>query len=222
MIKKVCKGLFVLFLVLNLGCESQNETLAPLVPKTIDVNKALKKGVFRVVVDASMVTARVIKNNEVPVMASFNVNSGVLDINEGKDLFNLRVDVSSFNSGLTIRDDNVVKTFFNISETPNKEAVFLVKEIAKEKVKELKKGKEIKEVSVNGVLKYRQKQTEVSALLKAFFNKYGRLVVETVKPFKVKISDLGLSENLKALLAVCNQKSIDDVVEVGVHLESKP
>ncbi|MBF0104079.1 MAG: YceI family protein [Deltaproteobacteria bacterium] len=204
------------------ACQSGREPLPVLVPQQIDVAQALQRGIFKLVIDASMIKVRTIKDSSIPVAASFYFNSGALNLNPGRSFFKTEIDITSFYSGLSVRDDNVLKVFFKTDETPNKAAFFSVAGLGKEKTAGLKTAKKLDELSVDGVLTYNQKEVMVKAILKISFNKYGRLVVETVKPFAVSISDLGLTKNLNELLVVCNHQSVDDVVQVEVHIEFEP
>ena len=52
----------------------------------------------------------------------------------------------------------------------------------------------------------------------ASYGSDGALTIKTSAPFDLKISDLGLADNLRRLSALCMHDSIDDIVKVEVSL----
>lgn len=216
--------LFLLLSFLFFGCQKSKNVIHQ-IQKTqkIDVGKALHSGFFRAIVDSSIIYVRTINDDTMPVKGSLNLKMGRLNINpNAKSLLDLVVDMNSWDSGLILRDDRVMRIFFGTDLDRNRVATFQVKGIDAKKLVDFKKSKKIMGLKVSGDLVFHGVTLPVEAVLNVTFNNMGRLVVTTQKPIPLKISDLKLNGPLKKLMIVCDHKSVDDVVTLTVHLEFEP
>lgn len=206
------------------SCKSTEKAIKILIEsKKIDVQKALETGAFKVIRAASAIKVRTIKNGNMPVLGSLNIKTGRLNINPGaKSLLELVIDMTSWDSGLTVRDDRIVQIFFESTVDRNQVALFKVNSVSAESIAKLKKDKKLDGLSVQGTLSFHGVSIPVDAVLNVSFNQIGRLVVTSAKPIAIKISDLKMNETLKRLIIICNHQSVDDVVTLNVHLEFEP
>lgn len=214
------KYIFLALLLAGFACSSNK---VHEVEKTgnIQVNKALQNGVFQLKKDASWVSVRTLKNGFVPVKGTLNFSKGTLDLNDLKNFLELKVNLLSWDSGLSQRDSRVKSVFFAASES-NSEAVFKVTEVSPEIIDGFRKEKSFQKYSVKGQLTLAGKTTKVRAILNGSFDQKGRLRIKSLNPIELKISELGLSDNLKKLIEICNHRSVENVVELNVDVVFVP
>jgi hypothetical protein len=215
-IKMICVALFIFSMVACSGTE--NHTIEMTKPKTVDIEKALTAGVFTAVKDSSAIYVKTIKDGKVPVKGSLNLSKGSVFLKNTKGpSVVLDLDLTSWNSGLLKRDTRVTQVFFNIDSKPLVQ--FKVESLPQDKIQEFIKTKKLANLVLTGSIHWQGKEVKVPVDLNLSLTKYNRILVETNKPIVVKISDLGLDGVLKRLIDVCGHKSVDDAVELTVHLE---
>lgn len=210
----IALGLFV-----SMSCSSSEQ---PKPVPVVDLRQvAQTEGLFSVAQDASMLTVQVVKDESVPVKGALNFKSGQLNVKSGAPNLVLEVDMKSWDSGLTARDNNVTQVFFNVlkeSNTTTRVEATIPEDILAgfRAAGTLDNFKTTLNITFNGVTK----PTEV--LLSAKPDDKGHIVVQTMKKITLKISDFALGDNLKKLMELCNHKSVSDEIEVGVYLALKP
>ena len=82
----------------------------------------------------------------------------------------------------------------------------------------LRDHKPVVRAPVEGDLKLHGKTVRIAMSLDAGYGAGGELWVRSNTPVEVKVSDFGLTDNLKRLSSICMHDSIDDVVKVDVSL----
>jgi len=221
---KISLLLVALSFLLLPSCKSTSKAIKAITEsKKIDVQKALETGAFKVIRAASAIKVRTIKNGNIPVLGSLNIKTGRLNINPGaKSLLELVIDMTSWDSGLTVRDDRITQIFFESIVDRNRVALFQVNSIPAESIEKLKKDKKLDGLAVQGTLNFHGVTIPVDAILNVSFSQIGRLVVTSAKPIAIKISDLKMNELLKRLIIICNHQSVEDVITLNVHLEFEP
>lgn len=210
----IALGLFA-----TLACSSTEQ---PKATPVVDIRKvAQAEGLFSIAQDASMLTVQVVKDESVPVKGALTFKSGQLNVKSGAPNLVLEVDMKSWDSGLTARDNNVTTVFFNVLNEAN--SVARVEAIVPEDILAgfraagtLDNLKSTINITFNGVTK------STEALLAVKPDEKGQIIVQTVKKITLKISDFALGDNLKKLMELCNHKSVSDEIEVGVYLTFKP
>lgn len=212
------KRLVLIICVILAGC-SQSSVHEVEQSKKIDIKAALVSGKFKVAQNASALFLEVIKDGKIPVKASFNFSSGTLDINSDKNLATLVVDMTSWNSGLTNRDFHVKTVFFQTTQKQNETMTIFINPVSKKAIEDLRINKKVMYVPLKGFISIRDKKIPFVTTVNAGFTDQGRLFVDIFDPITIKISELGLSENLSKLMVICGHKSVDDGVVVKGHFE---
>lgn len=171
---------------------------------------------YKMDVSSSEVRLTTVKDEGVKVKGFLNFKSGELDFTKSPQL-KLTIDMTTWNSGLKLRDDRVQNIFFDVASKVNQTAELIVYKIDQDKhIQKALADKQMYMGSVSAKLKFNGKTINVRPMLKIGFMPNGKLKASTTKPFEVKISELGLDENLKKLMLVCGHKNIEDVVEINV------
>ena len=165
----------------------------------------------------SMIT---VKNGDTEVPGKFEGVTGTLTFSDGavpNDLTgSLTVDVSSWDSGLELRDDRVKATFFGIED--HSSASFRLVGIDGLPEAGIEIGAE-SEGTATGKLTFAGATAEVEAKVMVKRSGETDFHIDTVEPFVVSIETLGLTGPLKDLMKECEHKSIDDSVKVSVRLD---
>lgn len=220
--KRLWVGVFLVFFCL-LACSKDRSGEEAKKVRTLTVEQVLQKGAFQLVVDASLITVGTVKDGSIPVKGSLNLKQGFLNLNaDARSLFEAVIAFTSWDSGLVLRDDRVRRIFFGTDEVKNQSGVFLAKQLSPQIIEKFKQDQKLPAVTAEGTITFGGVNVPVLAQLSAEFNEKQRLVVKTLEPFTLKISDLKLTENLKKLMVVCAHQSVDDVVAVEVYLEFEP
>lgn len=221
----VLSAILIIFLgSLSIACKpSKKAPVEVYRTQKIDGDRAIAADVFDLVTDASIIKVTTIKDASIPVKGSFNLKSGRLTLSpQVSSGLEMVVDMTSWDSGLILRDDRVTRIFFGTDEDKNRTATFRSEPLEESLIAVFRKQREVKTAVVSGTFQFNGVSLPVTAQLKAGFNEYGRLVVTTPRPFTIRISDLKLNERLKKLMIVCNHQSVADEVSVTVHLEFVP
>lgn len=182
---------------------------------------------FKVVTNASQITVRMVKDDSIPVAATFNLNGGELKLAESgatsagvaPTMAHVVVDMASFNSGLLIRDDRVRSIFFETQEAKNTLMTIAISAVSPETIAALRSKGAVNGVPVTGSLSYLEKIIPVVATVDLNITDEDRFRVTSTSPVIVKISELGLNSNLTKLMTACGHKSVADEVSVEFNLE---
>jgi hypothetical protein len=180
--------------------------------------QALAAKEFTVALNASTLYVTTIKDAGIPVKATINLASGRLSLAgvSEQPALDLEIDLSTFNSGMELRDGRVRQIFFNADQADFKTAHLVVAALPTGSVEKLKAEKKILNVPVSADFTLHGKTQKISGAVTAFFNKKGRLQIKTAEPFVIKISEWTLSENLEKLKAICGHQIIADEVKVDI------
>lgn len=157
-----------------------------------------------VAVTAGSVDLVQIKNETAEVPASIQGVTGTVDLEAGTG--ELTIPVRAWDSGLELRDNNVRGTFFQATEHPT--ATFSLTSLV------LEDGAG----TAKGTLTLFSGSVPVEASVKVSTDDAGVTTVKTTAPFSVSIADLGLSDNLTALIKLCAHQSVTDAVKASVTL----
>lgn len=185
------------------------------------LSQALAATKFVIVPNASTLYVTTVKDAGIPVKATINLASGELSL-AGQGALDVQVDLSTFNSGLELRDSRVRQLLFNADQEGFKTAHLVVTNLPAGSVEKLKSEKKILNVPVSADFTLHGKTQKISGTMTVFFNKKGRLQIKTAKPFAIKISEWALSENLEKLKVICGHQSIEDVVNIDVDWQFEP
>ena len=184
-----------------------------------DSPQLLRPALYELQPGFSMLVFKVVKNQEIPVMASMNFDHGWLDPQRGQgpsgEIF---ADLSTWDSGLLLRDTRVVTVFFGAkAEAPDFIHITL-KSLPDNFIQTMQgQGKPLAikapvMVELNGIKHDYIVDLSVTQI------KTNVLAVKSTGPVMVKISDFGLTERLNTLKQLCGHKDVSDGVEVSFEL----
>ncbi len=213
---------YVLGLVLSLapGCRSSSsagvDAGAPTKPKIVRP-RVQAPGELPLDIAHSKLSLTMIKDRVSPVNATLTMRDGALSLDGPSPSARLSVDLDTFDSDIAIRNERVRNLFFETSAI-GWESADLSFALPADVVAQLRKDKKLAHVPLDGTLKVHGVTSKLPVTVDA--GDEGRKIwVKSVSPVVVKISDLGLSDNLRRLNAICMHDSIDDDVKVDVSLE---
>jgi hypothetical protein len=172
---------------------------------------------------ASRVRISVIKDRDLtsPVAATLKLRDGAVTLAApGKG--QLSVDLDSIDSAVPIRNERLRNIFFETSGLGWDSAEVVVSAVPDAALAALAKDRRVANLSLAGTLSVHGRTAALAMTVDAAYTPDGRLTVTTTTPALVKISDLGLTDNLRRLSAICMHDSIDDVVRVDASLSFSP
>lgn len=175
--------------------------------------------VFKASVITSQMTVTVTKDEAVPVKATFNLMSGSIDFSGASPAVKVVIDVTSWNSNLLERDDRVRKLLFRSDEAGFGTMTVTLDTADQAVVTKLRAEGKAAGVTVTGNLAFNGQSRPVAVKLNMGFNDKNRLAVLSAEPAVIKISEWGLSENLKTLMEACGHKAVADEVKVEFAFE---
>lgn len=182
---------------------------------------------FKALTNASQMTVRMVKDDSVPVAATFNLKEGELKLSESGAVSTsvtpiaarVAVDVASFNSGLLLRDDRVRSIFFETQKAENTVMTVAIHAVSSDTISVLRSKGAVNGVPVTGSVSYFGKTLPLVATIDLSITAEDRLRATSASPVIVKISELGLNPNLAKLMMECGHKSVADEVRVEFALE---
>jgi len=179
----------------------------------------LKPGEIGVDLAKSKLSLKVIKDHDAktPVVATVGLRDGAIQLTAGTA--RLSVDLDTIESGIPLRNERVRGVFLETSGVGWETAELTIAKIPDEVLATLRDKKQVNRATIEGELKLRGATSKVSFLANAGYSTGGVLWVKSAEPMELKISDLGLSENLKKLSTLCQHDSIDDAVKIDINLE---
>ncbi len=163
----------------------------------------------------SKLTLTMVKDRVSPVNATLTMRDGALALDGATA--RLSVDLDTFDSDIAIRNERVRNLFFETSAI-GWESADLSFALPSEVVAKLRADKRVSHVPLEGTLKVHGGTSKLPVIVDAG-DEGGKIWVKSSSPIVVKISDLGLGDNLRRLNAICMHDSIDDIVKVDVSLE---
>lgn len=174
--------------------------------------------------EKSRVTLAVIKDKDVaaPVVARLALRDGSVSLGAPGGSARLLVDIDTFDSAMPIRNERVRNIFFESTGLGWDVAEVVVPSIGAGVLTTLKEKRRLEGATLEGTLKVHGKTVKVTMVVDASYGDDGRLTVKTAKPAEVRISELGLTDNLHRLSSICMHDSIDDVVKVEAAVEFAP
>jgi YceI-like domain len=173
--------------------------------------------------DKSRVVISVIKDRDTanPVIARFSLRDGAVSLGSPGSA-KLSVDLDTVESSIPVRNERLRNIFFETSALGWDTAEIAVPALGAEVVRALGDKRRVDATKLQGTLKVHGHTAPITMLVEARYADDGRLSVRTTAPVEVKISDLGLTDNLHRLSSICMHDSIDDLVKVDVALEFAP
>lgn len=220
--KKLFCVAMILFSVVACSQQSGQKMVATKSVETIDVAAALSKGQFQVSTMTSAVQASVVKDAGVVVKGVFKFGAGTLDLNSTTSFLDVGIDVASFSSGQSVRDERVSRIFFETEQEIFKSARFQTATLSADLIAKLKTERKLDQITLTGSLSLHGATIPVTAVLNVNFDESGVLVVTTAQPIKIKISELSMNDQLSRLKATCGHQVVNDEVVLDVHAELLP
>jgi hypothetical protein len=171
----------------------------------------------------SLISVSVVKDGDVQVPGKLGGAGGILTFADGAALQGLAgsftIPVSSWDSGLELRDTRVEDIFFEKALHPEMSyRLVSLDGLPPEPVAVggSVEGTAVGRLTVGGTSIDTSAKVKLSRLTATDFS------LDTVEPFYVSIDAIGRKNPLLLLIKECNHKSIDDNVQVSVRLELGP
>jgi hypothetical protein len=175
--------------------------------------------------DKSRVVISVVKDRDTanPVIGRFSLRDGAVSLaSSPAGSARLSVDLDTIESSIPVRNERLRNIFFETSALGWDTAEIVVPSIGSDVVRALGDKRRIDSTKLEGTLRVHGRSASIAMVVEARYADDGRLSVRTTAPVEVRISDLGLTDNLRRLSSICMHDSIDDVVKVDVALEFAP
>jgi len=182
--------------------------------------RVLSSGEMPLDLAASRLSLTIMKDHVTPVPATLAMRDGALALDAAPPRARLSVDLDTFESGIAIRNERVRNIFFETSAL-GWESAEVAFELPSELVARVRAEKRVSRVELAGTLKVHGATTRLAVVVDAGFDG-AKLWLKSASPVEVKISDLGLTDNLRRLNAICMHDGVDDVVKVDVSLVFTP
>jgi hypothetical protein len=170
-------------------------------------------------VEKSKLVFAMVKDRDVanPVKANVMLRDGALSLAAGSA--RMTIDLTTFDSQIPVRNERVRNFFFEVSATGWDTAELTIPKLPEAALALLRDHKPVMRAAVEGDLKLHGKTAHVTMTLDAGYGNAGELWVRSTTPVEVKVSDFGLTDNLKRLSSICMHDSIDDIVKIDVELQ---
>ena len=157
-----------------------------------------------------------VKDHVTPVDATMTFRDGALGATSAR----LSVDLDSFDSQIAIRNERVRNLFFETSAI-GWESAELTFDLPADLVAKFRQQKSLAKTTLEGTLRVHGGTSKLPVTIDAGEDG-AKVWVKSAGPVSVRVSDLGLVDNLHRLNAICMHDSIDDVVQVDVSLVFNP
>jgi hypothetical protein len=152
-------------------------------------------------------------------VGTLSLRDGAVSLDATPPSARLSIDLDSFDSGIPLRNERVRNIFFETSAIGWESAELGIPSIPGDVVTALRTKRLASHATLGATLRVHGHASPVTLTVDAGYADDGRLWVKTTSPAQVKISELGLTDNLHRLSAICMHDSIDDVVTVTVDLQ---
>ncbi len=217
-------GFFLI--VLTAACQSNkpdSELPVSGMPEKIhSVEDLVKAAQFNLKVSASTLIVTVIKDTSIPVKGSLIFKAGTVDLKGANPTAQVIVDMTSFDSGLPLRNDRVTEYFFRTQNSGMDTATFSLSSLPETFIATLREKKLVTDFPLTGELTFNGQTQSITGTFTASFDEQGTLALKSTKPITIGIAAWGLSENLKAINLICQHANLDDAVSVDVDLHFIP
>jgi polyisoprenoid-binding protein YceI len=166
----------------------------------------------------SKVVVTIIKDRDLkaPVTGALALRDGAASLSGGSA--RLSIDLDTFDSGIPLRNERVRNIFFETSGVGWDTAELSIAKLPDAVLASMRDAKRVSGASLDGTLRLHGKTVPLTMIVDAGYTDAGALWVKTSVPAVVRISDVGLTPNLKRLSALCMHDSIDDDVKAEVDL----
>jgi polyisoprenoid-binding protein YceI len=193
-----------------LACQPVAEPVPPAPPEAPEL--PVKTPVDLVLdVTAGTVSVVTIKNGDAPVPGTLDGVTGSITLGATPS-GSLEIALSSWDSGLELRDERVQETFFHAAENPT--ATFTLSGLEGE----VPAPGASSTVTVSGALALYTGSQDIQTSATLTQVAPGAFELTTPEPFNVEIAALGMGDNLSELMTLCAHKSVDDAVATTVTL----
>lgn len=174
-------------------------------------------GETRVDVGKSKLSLSMIKDRDLksPVTATMGVRDGAVSLAAGTA--RLSIDLDTFDSAIPLRNERVRGIFFETSGVGWDTVELTVAKIPDDVLGMLRDKKRVS-ATLDADVKLHGKTVKMALPVDASYMGT-TLLVKSSRALEIKVSDFGLTDNLKHLSSICMHDSIDDVVKVDVALE---
>lgn len=169
----------------------------------------------------SQLSLTMIKDRVAPVTATLRLRDGAIALDAKPPSARLSVDLDTFDSSIAIRDERVRNIFFETSAIGWESGEIVIPSIPRPAIDQLRRDKHA-HAELEGTLKLHDHVSKLTMSVDVDDKGGGRVGVKTTAPVQVKISEVGLTDNLRRLSAICMHDSIDDVVKIDASLEFSP
>jgi hypothetical protein len=179
-----------------------------------------RPGELLVDLEESRATVSVVKDRDTlhPVVSTVALRDGRIELDGPSPSARLVVDLLSYDSRIPLRNERLKKVFFETQIAGYDTLELTVPRLPAAVIASLRKDRKVVGVALEGQVGVHGGTSKLAMTLDAAYEKDGALVVKTSAPIEIKVSDLGLGDNLRRLSALCMHDSIDDVVKVEATL----
>jgi len=194
---------------------------APVAEEAKVIEAPVEAGVFAVV--GGSLEIETIKNGAAPVKGNLGDLSGTFHFEDaalrGGITGELDIPLSTWDSGLEIRDQRVQELFFKVIDNPT--LSFALTSFTAEGEDGVGVGESIEGIAT-GFLDVRAKKIELATQVRISRDAPKRYTIQSVQPFTVSVEEMGLTEDMKALIKACGHASVDDTVKINLNLNLGP
>jgi hypothetical protein len=193
----------------------------PVAEKAKVIAAPIEAGVFSVV--GGSLEVETIKNGAAPVKGNLGELKGTFHFDDaalrGDITGELEVPLSSWDSGLELRDQRVQDLFFKVATNPS--LSFSLTGFSSEDEDGVGVGESIDGIAT-GFLDVRSKKIEISTKVSISRSAPKRYSISSVEPFTVSVEDMGLTKDMEALIKACGHASVDDAIKISLNLDLGP
>lgn len=155
------------------------------------------------------------RDTKSPVTATMLPRDGAVSLASASA--RLSIDIDTFDSAIPLRNERVRGIFFETATLGQETAELTIPKIPAEVLSALHDKKRA-HGQLDATLKMHGRSSALTLPFDAGYTDAGALWVKSAEPIEIKISDFGLSDNLRRLSSICMHDSIDDIVKVDVSL----
>jgi len=173
-------------------------------------------------VKASKIVLTTIKDRDTtsPVMITIPLFDGAATLS-GTGSARLVFDLDTIETGIPLRNERVRLVFFETTSVGWDTIEIAVPQIPAPVLAAIKDKRKATVVKLDAKVKLHGKESAVPLVVDVT-REGERVIVKSAAPIEVKISELGLTDNLRRLSALCMHDSIDDVVKIDATIELAP
>lgn len=171
--------------------------------------------------EGNEISWKAIKNKTASVLGYFRTYDGYISFNNGKfSKAELLISVNSVDSAVPGRDDRIRTIFFKSMQSEMSTAILVLDRIldGPPYLSAIQNGA-THEIIVDGFFTLGTETLPVRVQLQVMWNNDKEvLIIKTLKPLQLLVSDLSLEKGLPELMKECNHKSVGNLVEIGCQL----